>query len=159
MVGLLQAPHGTRLYQRLMGEGRILSLISGNNVDGSTNMVPRMDVAVLQAGYTRILETIYSPKLYYERVITFLKEYQPSKITLPLKLDYFLALWRSIYLLGLRGAERAHYWKLWGWVLVHKPRLFPTAITLAIYGYHFRIISQKVCQTPILKSSALRLAS
>ena len=147
MVGLLQAPHGTRLYQRLLGEGRILALTSGNNVDGSTNMAPRMDIAVLRAGYRRILETIYSPKLYYERVITFLQEYQPPRIALPLKFEYFLALWKSIYLLGMRGAERVQYWKLWGWVLFHKPRLFPTAITLAIYGYHFRMISQQVCQT------------
>ena len=149
MVGLLQAPHGTRLYQRLLGEGRILALISGNNVDGSTNMIPRMDMEVLHAGYMRILETIYSPKLYYERVITFLKEYQPPRFFLPLKFEYIMAFWRSIYLLGMRGAERTQYWKLWGWVLVHKPRLFPTAITLAIYGYHFRLISQKVCQTSV----------
>jgi len=40
MVGLLQAPHGTRLYERLKGEGRLLPHISGNNVDGSTNIVP-----------------------------------------------------------------------------------------------------------------------
>ena len=34
MVGLLQAPPGTRLYERLKGEGRLLDQLSGDNVDG-----------------------------------------------------------------------------------------------------------------------------
>lgn len=147
MVGLLQAPHGTRLYQRLLGEDRIFDSGSGNNVDGSTNIIPQMDIEVLRAGYQRILKSIYSPKLYYERVITFLKEYQPPKIEVQIDSAHILALLRSIYLLGLRGKERFQYWKLWGWVLTHKPRLFPTAITLSIYGHHFRIISQQVTET------------
>lgn len=146
MVGLLQAPHGTRLYQRLLGEGRILASMSGNNVDGSTNIIPKMDMEALHAGYNRILKKIYSPKLYYERVITFLKEYQPPRFHFHFEFEYILALWRSIYHLGLRGMERVQYWKLWGWVLTHKPRLFPTAITLAIYGYHFRLISEKASE-------------
>ena len=34
MVGLLQAPPGTRLYERLKSEGRLLvDRISGDNVD------------------------------------------------------------------------------------------------------------------------------
>jgi radical SAM superfamily enzyme YgiQ (UPF0313 family) len=143
MVGLLQAPYGTRLYQRLEAEGRILSELSGDNVDGSTNIIPKMDLEALQRGYRRILSQIYSPKLYYERIITFLKEYQPSKMGASLKVEHLYALGRSIYQLGIRGVERVHYWRLWFWTLVHKPRLFPYAITLAIYGYHFR----RICET------------
>lgn len=146
MVGLLQAPHGTRLYQRLLGENRILDSMSGDNVDGSTNIIPKMDMDALRAGYNRVLKKIYSPKLYYERVITFLKEYQPPPLRVHFEFEYILAFWRSIYQLGMKGMERVQYWKLWGWVLTHKPRLFPTAITLAIYGYHFRLISEKACE-------------
>jgi len=146
MVGLLQAPHGTRLYERLLGENRILASMSGDNVDGSTNIIPKMDIDALRAGYNRILEKIYSPKMYYERVITFLKEYQPPRLHFHFEFEYILAFWRSIYHLGMRGIERVQYWKLWGWVLTHKPRLFPTAIILAIYGYHFRLISEKAAE-------------
>jgi radical SAM superfamily enzyme YgiQ (UPF0313 family) len=142
MVGLLQAPYGTPLYRRLKAEGRILSQLSGDNVDGSTNIVPKMDIQVLRAGYTRLLKHIYAPSFYYERVITFLKEYQPPKMRVHFELDYLYALWRSIYELGIKGVERVQFWKLWAWVLVHRPRLFPHAITLAIYGYHFRQICQ-----------------
>jgi radical SAM superfamily enzyme YgiQ (UPF0313 family) len=138
MVGLLQAPFGTRLYERMQKEGRLVNEFSGDNVDGSTNSVPRMGIEPLREGYRKILDQIYAPKLYYERVITFLREYQPPKIRGHLELQYILALWRSIYQLGIRGVERVQYWRLFFWTLFRRPRLFPMAITFAIYGFHFR---------------------
>jgi len=146
MVGLLQAPIGTRLYQRLKGEGRLTDELSGDNVDGSTNIIPRMNMETLQEGYRKILHQIYSPKLYYERVTTFLKEYKPPRIQFRLDFTNSMAFARSIYQLGIKGVERTHYWRLFFWTLGHNPRLFPLAITLAIYGYHFR----KVCELRVL---------
>jgi len=138
MVGLLQAPIGTRLYERMQKEGRLVDEFSGDNVDGSTNIIPRMGIEPLREGYRKILNQIYAPKLYYERVMTFLREYQPPKIRVQLEPQYILALWRSIYQLGIRGVERVQYWRLFFWTLFRRPRLFPLAITFAIYGFHFR---------------------
>jgi radical SAM superfamily enzyme YgiQ (UPF0313 family) len=138
MVGLLQAPLGTRLYERMQNEGRLVSEFSGDNVDGSTNIVPRMGIDLLQKGYREILSQIYAPKFYYERVRTFLREYQPPKIRVHWEPQYFMAFWRSIYQLGIRGVERIQYWRLFFWTLFRRPRLFPMAITFAIYGFHFR---------------------
>jgi len=107
-------------------------------VDGSTNIIPKMGLKLLREGYRKILSQIYAPKLYYERVLTFLREYQPPKIKVQLEPQYFLALWRSIYQLGICGVERVQYWRLFFWTLFHRPRLFPLAITFAIYGFHFR---------------------
>jgi radical SAM superfamily enzyme YgiQ (UPF0313 family) len=142
MVGILQAPLGTRLYSRLKAEQRLLPDISGNNVDGSTNIIPKMGFEELLAGYKHVLNQIYSPKLYYDRVITFLKEYEAPKIQVSLSPEHILAFFLSIYHLGITGVERFHYWRLCLWVLLHKPGLFPSAITLAIYGYHFRRICE-----------------
>ena len=47
MVGLLQAPKGTRLYQRMEKEGRITGTSSGDNVEGTTNITPIMDATKL----------------------------------------------------------------------------------------------------------------
>jgi len=138
MVGLLQAPPGTRLYERMQQEGRVVSEMSGDNVDGSTNIIPKMGLDTLRAGYRKILDQIYTPQFYYERVLTFLREYQPPHIRVHLDLQYILAFGRSVYQLGIRGEERAHYWRLVFWTLFRRPRLFPLAITLAIYGFHFR---------------------
>ena len=141
MVGLLQAPPGTRLYERLKGEGRLMNEMSGDNADGSTNIIPRMGLDTLREGYRKLVDQIYAPQLYYARVMTFLREYQPPKIRLHLEPQYVLALWRSIYQLGIRGVERTQYWKLFFWTLFRRPRLFPLAITLSIYGFHFRQVA------------------
>jgi radical SAM superfamily enzyme YgiQ (UPF0313 family) len=142
MVGLLQAPPGTRLYERLKQEGRLLERLSGDNVDGTTNIIPMMNFDALREGYQRILQHIYSPEHYYQRVKTFLHEYKSPKIKARLAPEHIFALFHSIYRLGIIGRERVHYWKLLGWTLFRRPRLFPVAVTLAIYGYHFR----KICE-------------
>lgn len=142
MVGLLQAPLGTRFYERMKKEGRLLKEFSGDNVDGSTNIMPRMGLEALREGYRKILYQIYEPGLYYQRVLTFLREYQPIKIRSRLEPQYLLALLRSIYHLGIRGVERAHYWRLVLWTLFKRPRLFSQAITFAIMGYHFRQVAE-----------------
>ncbi len=146
MVGLLQAPPGTRLYERLKQEGRLLDRLSGDNVDGTTNIIPKMDLVTLREGYKNLMRHIYSPKHYYQRVKTFLREYKPPKIKAPLDFEYLLAFFRSIYRLGIVDKERVYYWKLFIWTLFHRPRLFPMAITLAIFGYHFR----KICELRLI---------
>ncbi|MBM3302324.1 MAG: B12-binding domain-containing radical SAM protein, partial [Deltaproteobacteria bacterium] len=142
MVGLLQAPPGTKLYERLKREGRLLSRMSGDNVDGTTNFVPRMNLDTLRGGYKSIMKHIYAVEPYYQRVKAFLREYEPPRIKVPLDFDYVLeyvlAFFRSIYHLGIVGKERVHYWKLLLWTLLRRPKLLPLAVTLAIYGYHFR---------------------
>lgn len=145
MVGLLQAPVGTRLYERLKQEGRLLAQMSGDNVDGSTNIIPRMNLDVLRDGYRRILDQIYTPEQYYARVLTFLKEYRPSPVKGRIGPEHIMALLRSVYRLGIQEAERVYYWRLFFWTLFHRPRLFPVAITLAVYGYHFR----RICEAAV----------
>ena len=139
MVGLLQAIKGTELYERLQREGRLLAESTGNNTDASINFIPKMDLQVLLEGYKRILENIYSPEAYYERVRIFLQHYMPAGVVKPkLRLPEFKAFFRSIYRLGIRGGERIYYWKLFFWTLFRRPSLFPKAITYSIYGFHFR---------------------
>ncbi|HET7375465.1 MAG TPA: DUF4070 domain-containing protein, partial [Anaerolineae bacterium] len=74
---------------------------------------------------------------------TFLREYHPPKVNVPIDRTGIAALFRSIYRLGILGQERVQYWRLFFWTLFSRPRLFPVAITLAVYGYHFRIICEQ----------------
>ena len=142
MVGLLQAPYGTRLYERLQHEGRLTSEMTGDNADGSTNIVPAMGLDALRQGYRWLLEQIYSPPIYYERVRTFLREYRAPEVSMRLEREHIGAFFRSMYQLGIRGRERAHYWALLFWALFRRPELFPLAVTLAIYGFHFRRVTE-----------------
>ena len=142
MVGLLQAPNGTQLYQRMLREGRIRSDFSGDNVDGETNMVPVMDISKLKAGYRKILDSIYSAKGFYERVRTFLKNYKPQRQNVSLQPNEIGALFKSIFEIGIKSEERKEYWRLFFWTLFHYPKKFPLAITFTIYGYHFRKVNE-----------------
>ena len=142
MVGLLQALPGTRFYERLKREDRLLGQSSGDNVDGTTNIIPTMNRDALREGYKNILWHIYSPEHYYQRIKTFLREYKSPKVEAPLDFEHIMAFFRSIFRLGIIGKERVHYWKLLLWTCFRRPKLFTLAITLAIYGYHFR----KICE-------------
>ena len=142
MVGLLNAPPGTLLYERMKKEGRLIGVISGDNVDGTTNILPKMGLDVLREGYRKIMQDIYSPKHYYKRATTFLRQYKVPKIRPPFHFQHILAVIRSGIRLGIFGQERFQYWKILLWTLFRRPQLFSLTITLAIYGHHFR----KICK-------------
>jgi len=144
MVGLLNAPLGTRLYQRLDKDNRIIKEFSGDNTNYSMNFIPKMNFETLVKGYNKILSKIYSPKYYYERVKKFLKEFKPPQKNhfnlkaIPLHFSYAGALFKSIWYLGIKDDARVYYWKLFFFSLFKRPKLFVSAITYAIYGFHFR---------------------
>jgi radical SAM superfamily enzyme YgiQ (UPF0313 family) len=151
MVGLLNAPKGTRLYHRLKGENRLLGdEFTGDNMDYSLNFVPKMNRERLINGYKTVLNTIYAPKQYYERIKTLLKEYKPRS-----KTEISRANWHHVqglincmWFLGIREKGRRYYWRLFASTLVTKPRSFPTFVTLAVYGYHFRRVIRKYVGAP-----------
>ncbi len=145
MVGVLMAPPGTRLHQRMKRENRLLSKGSGDNTDGSTNFIPKMGHETLARGYNHIVDTIYAPKQYYERIKTFLREYKPgNKGKFKVSFLQLMALIRTTWVLGIKEKGRTHYWKLVGWTLLRKPKTFPLSITLAVEGFHFRKVAEKV---------------
>jgi len=143
MVGMLEAIPGTRLYERLKGENRIVATdTSGDNADGTTNIVPRMNLEALRQGYRDVMQHLYTPKHYYKRVRTFMREYKPPRVKARISRDRVLAGMRSVVRLGILGRERFHYWRLMISTALRRPSLLPLAVTLSIYGYHFR----KVCR-------------
>jgi len=152
MVGLLVAPPETKLWYRMKKENRILPGGTGDNTDGTTNLVPKMNFDVLVNGYKQILHSIYAPKQYYERIATFLKEYRPSeKATTKIKIEkyHIKALFKATLLLGIKDRASRHYWKLIFSSLVKYPRQTGLCIALAIQGLHFRKVYEKVREIQI----------
>jgi hypothetical protein len=146
MVGMLQAPPGTRLFERLAREQRVCTEFSGDNVDGRTNIIPAMGLDRLIDGYRDIMQYIYAPRNYYQRVRRILKELKDPAATTPPDWQRILAFWRAGLRLGILGKERFQYWRLLAWTLARRPRLLSLAVTLSIYGYHYR----RVCELHIL---------
>jgi radical SAM superfamily enzyme YgiQ (UPF0313 family) len=149
MVGLLNAPQGTRLYKRLHKENRLVQSFTGDNTDCSINFVPKMGYEALVAGYAKVMETIYSPRHYYKRIRTFFREYRPhSKQSTTFNSSYVKAFLRTLWLLGIRGRERFQYWRLLVSTLLKRPQSISLAVTLAIYGFHFRKVFNGLERVP-----------
>jgi hypothetical protein len=109
------------------------------------NFMPKMEYETLITGYGHIINTIYSPKEYYGRIYTFLSEYQPTiKKKVNLNIEQVNAFMKSIWVLGVKGKERVHYWKLILWALFRRPRFFALSVTLAICGFHFSQVAKNI---------------
>ncbi|MEE8470739.1 MAG: DUF4070 domain-containing protein, partial [Dehalococcoidia bacterium] len=144
MVGLLTAPRGTRLYERLKKENRLLKDTSGDNTDFSINFIPKMNYETLISGYKNVLDTIYSPRHYCERVITLLKEYRPRKTggISQLQFHHIASLIKAMWFLGIIDKGRWYFWRLLISTLLRYPRHFPLSVSLSVSGFHFRKVTE-----------------
>ena len=140
MVGLLQSAPGTRLHDRMHAEGRLLGNTSGDNADGTTNIIPKMGLQTLLDGYRSVMEQIYSPRPYYQRVRTLLHEFRPSRGSRSIKVTQFKTFVRCLYRLGMTGKGKGEFWRLLAWTILRYPSLLYDAMRLAIYGYHYRTV-------------------
>ena len=145
MVGLLNAPNGTKLFKRMQSENRMLDVFAGNNMDGTMNFIPKMNYRDLMAGYSRIVKTIYSQKEYYYRLKHFLTNYkQPFWNKNKIKLKEVRAFMMLLWLLGTLEKGKKYFWKLFAFSLFKHPNKFPLAMTMAVYGYHFRRVAARI---------------
>jgi len=149
MVGLLNAPNGTKLHKRLKKEKRLLKDFSGDNTDFSMNFVPKMKYETLISGYKHVLDTIYSPRHYYERVVAFLKEYKPRRNPgiSKLRFTYITGFLKTLWFLGIRHKGRRYYWRLMVLTLIKRPRYFATSVSLSVSGFHFRKVAESYNKT------------
>jgi radical SAM superfamily enzyme YgiQ (UPF0313 family) len=158
MVGLLQAMPGTQLFRRLWKEGRILDAGHGNNTSEHLNFLPHMDAASLIEGYRSVLKRIYSCEAYYERVKLYLNRTMPKPgEQMPkqpwLTRDNARALVTSVVRQGVFGRQRWSYWKFLLTAATRYRRCFGAAMTLAVMGYHFQVMTHKLLKAverPIL---------
>jgi radical SAM superfamily enzyme YgiQ (UPF0313 family) len=141
MVGLLNAPQNTKLYQRLLAENRLIKEFTGNNTSLSINFIPKMNLTELLEGYKNIIHNIYSIKPYYQRIRRLILNFSPKIQKFPLfSYTNMMAFIKSAVIIGFLKKGRSDYWILLFWCLFHKPKSIAQALTFMIYGYHFRKI-------------------
>lgn len=141
MVGLLTALPGTRLFTRLTREGRLLGQTTGNNVEATLNFMPRLDRGALIDGYRRLVQHLYTPRQYYQRILTFLRDYRPSGPRMRIRANEVMAFLRSLWVMGVVTRGRREYWKFVTRALLFHRRAFAEAMSLAIMGHHFRRVA------------------
>lgn len=143
IISILLAPPGTRLYERLLRENRLIDTALCDGSDGSTNIIPLMDAGVLRDGYREILETVYAPSNYYQRITAYLQKYPAPEISAPVTMRAVLGLFPIILHLGILGRERWFFWKCMLCTLITQPSRLPMAIMFAVCGYHYRKRSEQ----------------
>jgi radical SAM superfamily enzyme YgiQ (UPF0313 family) len=141
MVGLLTALPQTRLYHRLLKEGRLETEATGNNTDAVLNFKPKLNREFLVGGYRDLMKRLYEPKVYYQRIRTFMQHHRPSGPRLRVSRSDLEAFLKSFWLLGIWHTGRTHYWRFFWSTLLRRPHQFRYAIELAIMGYHFRRVA------------------
>ncbi len=156
MVGMLGALPNTPLYHRLQREGRLREETPGDQF-GLTNVITKLPVGQMLAGYRRVLETLYKPEVYFERCRRNLRQWRPrpgSRRRL-LPKDFAAAL-RALWGQGVQGSYRRAYWKFLAWVLRHEPTKLARAIAQAAAGHHYITYTRRVV-LPSLQSAAARV--
>ncbi len=156
MEGLLTALKGTDLYHRLAREGRLRGDTTGNNLDTQLNFVPEMPAALLTAGYTRVLNTIYDRRLeqYFARCWSLVqrleRRHAPTPMATPLRLSEMLRF-AGASLRQLLSPQGPAYLQFLSRVLLHQPAMLREAFALAAKGYHLRKITEQITAVDNLK--------
>jgi len=146
-IGLLNALPGTKLYYRLKDENRLTNVSSGDNMDFSTNFVPRLNKDYLISEYKKLLLSLYSVKNYYDRVFNFLKEYKHHPESGNFNFENLVIFFKCIFTLGIKDRNRFYFWKMFFTCLFQHPKSLPNVLTQAIYFIHYeRIYENEVCE-------------
>jgi hypothetical protein len=145
MVGLLMVGPNTQLYRRLRKEGRWVTEPSGNNTHylhlNFETLIPQETII---AGYKRVLSEIYSPPQYFQRCIGLLKRLpKKPKHSRPFQLLYLRA-----FFLSLVRQTTSYYGWHYLWYLLRALfinfRSFPAAVSMAVMGHHFFLITREI---------------
>jgi radical SAM superfamily enzyme YgiQ (UPF0313 family) len=163
MVGMLQAIEGTRLYDRVLAEGRLIHTRTGDQFTQSNIVPANMTPEQLHAGYRRLLATLYDWKAYEDRTVGFLLQRGPHASSASLFSRRDLRALPGVLGLffGRHGLRRARFsWRVLGRVARRRPSAMVEALSFivmhkAMYDYTQSILDGLVA--PVL-SEGPRLA-
>lgn len=108
-----------------------------------------MNATTLVEGYRSVLKRIYSCEAYYDRVKLYLSRTQPRPGEQRYKQRWLTpgnarAFATSIVRQGLFGRQRWSYWKFLLTVATRYRNCVGAAMTLAVMGYHFQVMTQNL---------------
>ena len=159
MIGFLQAPPTTPLYDRMLKQGRLLAEKTASSNFDRPNFRTLLPLPVLLQGMRQTLLSLYSPSAFYDRAYRSLMQWETreqhvvgsgkaeEKAT-PYPLSLMLGiLVRSVYRQGILSSYRREYWKFLLQILRRWPRSsakLSMGITMLLSGHHFIKYAQEV---------------
>ncbi|MFH7244359.1 MAG: B12-binding domain-containing radical SAM protein [Spirulina sp.] len=144
MLGILQAPPNTALWERLKREGRLLDEIGHPTGDQNTlmNFVPTRPIAAIAREYVQGIWTLYDPEVYLRRCLRQClalssRQHQHQTMQFPLGKGLRLVA-QVIWHQGVRRPEiRGQFWRQLGIILFQRPQILNTYLGLCAAGEHF----------------------
>ena len=156
-IGLLNALPGTKLYWRLKEENRLTDVSSGNNMDFSTNIIPKMDKNILISEYKKLLLSLYSVENYYARISNFLQDYK-NHSSGRFAFDFLTVFFKCLYTLGVQDKNRLYFWKMFFLCLYKYPTSLPKFLTQAIYFIHYeKIFTEEMGEVDAERKESLKM--
>ncbi len=143
MVGFLQAPPTTPLFDRMMNEGRLLMESTATSNFDPPNFETLLPLPVLLKGFRKVLASIYAPSAFYERSYRSLLQWKARKPQKASKIPFVPLMGiviRSILHQGIRSSYRKSYWKFLWRLLSRWPfngAKFSLGFAMLLSGHHF----------------------
>lgn len=155
MVGMLNAPPKTPLFERLTAEGRIDANADWADNCAWTNIIPKqMTRAQLFGGYADLVEEIYRQENFARRVLGniarmgnhTMRENAASRLPSSSELHSF---WRAFTVFGLTRdpIRRRHFWpNLFRVMLAHPSHAVEAAIHLGMWKHYETYVPELVAK-------------
>ena len=148
MIGTLYALPNTRLLDRLRKENRLFSeatILSADNTEidqmtSGLNFITLRSRKQILSEYIHILESVYSPENYFERLSMLglnLKIDNKHKPDLKKGLRMFYSFLKICIRLGFSRKTSLLYWKLIFKILFQNPKAIEAVVSLAAMYIHF----------------------
>jgi radical SAM superfamily enzyme YgiQ (UPF0313 family) len=150
MVGMLTALPNTQMTRRLEREGRLYPGYDcydagksgqGDQCTGGINFVPLRPKRDILHDYKSVLERIYTPRAYFERLSVIAGALRRPYLVQLRRPSYivkdFRTLARVMWKMSTRGGEHARlFWTLVARCLLHNPLAFEAVMTMVVIYLH-----------------------
>ncbi len=150
MVGFLQAPPTTALFDRLKREGRLIEDSEAVTNFSPPNFRTVIPLRVLLRGLSDLLTGLYEPESFFKRALRSLEAWRPSVMQQPPKLPwayqarlFCVSMWRQ----GVRSNYRLAYWRFLGllvWKWSRQPSRMWLGFMVLLSAQHFLIYARRV---------------
>lgn len=163
MLGFLYALPNTQLTRRLKKEGRFLGNAMTETVfdqmSAGLNFIPTRPEMEILKDYIKILETIYHPKNYYNRIKKMLRHIKTNhkfKPTLRESFEIFVMRFlRLTFRAGFKRSTGFLYWKLIFFTLFKNHKAIERGLSYAAFYLHFEKQSKYIIKLTKEKIKAL----
>jgi radical SAM superfamily enzyme YgiQ (UPF0313 family) len=150
MVGVLQAPPTTALFERMKREGRLIENSAAITNFSAPNFRTVLPLTVLLRGLAGLLAKLYEAEPFFDRALRSLERWRPRDMQkspgLPVRYNLrvlFASMWKQ----GVRSNYRYAYWRflwllVWNWS--REPAKLWLGFMVLLSAHHFVIYSHQV---------------